>query len=186
MLIQNENLIPLLLSSLILEPDHIRQGMPKKPKAGIQADGSECFQQLAVFKRGRELLLQHEALVFKALEAVAESGLSSEAQGCARGALIALRGVESMPASPIGAKHVMLSYQWSSQPTIIRINESLQRRGYATWLDIEHMKGSIMDCMSLAIEGAQVMLYLLHSKTLSATDQLCIETLYSFGCSSSN
>ena len=39
----------------------------------------------------------------------------------------------------------MLSYEWAVQPTIIRINESLKRRGYVTWLDVEQMKGSIMD-----------------------------------------
>ena len=135
MLVQNENLVPLLLSSLILEPDHVRQAMSQEPKAGIQADGTECFQQLALSERGRELLLHHEALVCKALQAVAEYGLSSEAKESARGTLMAMRGGENKPVRPIGGGHVMLSYQWSSQKTIIRINKSLQRRGYATWLD---------------------------------------------------
>ena len=39
----------------------------------------------------------------------------------------------------------MLSYEWEMQPTILRINDSLQRRGYAVWVDVEQMKGSIMD-----------------------------------------
>ena len=37
----------------------------------------------------------------------------------------------------LGQKHIMLSYQWDSQPTVIRINESLKRRGYITWFDLE-------------------------------------------------
>ena len=45
----------------------------------------------------------------------------------------------------VAAEHVMLSYEWSSQSVIVRINESLNRRGYVTWLDVEQMKGSIMD-----------------------------------------
>ena len=49
--------------------------------------------------------------------------------------------------------------QWDVQPTIKRINESLQKRGYLTWFDLEHMKGSTADCMAGAVDGAEVMLY---------------------------
>ena len=53
----------------------------------------------------------------------------------------------------------MLSYQWDVQSTLQRLNESLIARGYATWFDLLNMKGSTMDAMSDAIEGADVMLY---------------------------
>ena len=49
--------------------------------------------------------------------------------------------------------------QWDSQGTIKRANESLIARGYVTWFDLTNMKGSTMDAMSDAIEGADVMLY---------------------------
>ena len=49
--------------------------------------------------------------------------------------------------------------QWDSQGTIKRTNESLIARGYVTWFDLTNMKGSTMDAMSDAIEGADVMLY---------------------------
>ena len=49
--------------------------------------------------------------------------------------------------------------QWNVQATIQRTNESLIARGYATWFDLTNMKGSTMDAMSDAIEGADVMLY---------------------------
>ena len=42
---------------------------------------------------------------------------------------------------------------------MIRTNESLIARGYATWFDLTNMKGSTKDAMSEAIEGADVMLY---------------------------
>ena len=54
---------------------------------------------------------------------------------------------------------VLRADQWSSQATIKRANESLIARGYATWFDLTNMKGSTMDAMSDAIEGADVMLY---------------------------
>jgi hypothetical protein len=84
-------------------------------------------------------------------------------------------------------KHVMLSYQWDRQSTVMRINESLITRNFVTWFDLTNMKGSTMDAMryitfidlsrfisscvlvslmrcivgllSDAIEGADVMLY---------------------------
>ena len=73
------------------------------------------------------------------------------------------------------------SYQWDAQPIVRRLNDSLKAHGYLVWLDskcssslfasapeaskeaacctVEQMKGSIMDAMSDAIEGAEVMLY---------------------------
>ena len=39
----------------------------------------------------------------------------------------------------------MLSYEWSVQPVIKRIRDSLVRRGYRVWLDIDQMRGSTMD-----------------------------------------
>ena len=49
--------------------------------------------------------------------------------------------------------------QWDSQVVIQRLNEWLIARGYVTWFDLTNMKGSTMDAMSDAIEGADVMLY---------------------------
>ena len=40
-----------------------------------------------------------------------------------------------------------------------RTNDALIERGYVTWFDLTNMKGSTMDAMSDAIEGAEVMLY---------------------------
>ena len=51
------------------------------------------------------------------------------------------------------------SDQWDVQAIIARLNESLIARGYVTWFDLTNMKGSTMDAMSDAIEGADVMLY---------------------------
>ncbi len=49
--------------------------------------------------------------------------------------------------------------QWDVQATLQRFNESLIARGYRTWFDITHMKGSTVDAMGEAIDGAEVMLY---------------------------
>ena len=55
--------------------------------------------------------------------------------------------------------YVAYADQWDGQATIQRLNEWLIARGYVTWFDLTNMKGSTMDAMSDAIEGADVMLY---------------------------
>ena len=49
--------------------------------------------------------------------------------------------------------------QWDCQDVVTKIVGELQARGYEVWFDLERMKGSVMDAMSEAIEGAEVMLY---------------------------
>jgi hypothetical protein len=49
-------------------------------------------------------------------------------------------------------------HQWNVQPMIKRINSSLRQRGYTTWLDLEDMRGSTVDAMSDAVDGAAMLL----------------------------
>ena len=53
----------------------------------------------------------------------------------------------------------MLSYNWDHQATIKRVNSSLVRRGYTTWIDVEKMQGSTVEAMADAVEDAAVMCY---------------------------
>ena len=82
-----------------------------------------------------------------ALEAVAEVGLSAEARDFAQAALLALSDKELQSLSDGEQLHVMLSYQWDGQATVMRINQSLIARGYVTWFDLTNMKGNTMDAM---------------------------------------
>lgn len=107
---------------------------------------TECFAQLAGFAPAREALRQDPSVV-PALQAVAEIGLSAEARDFAQAALAALSDKELQSLAEGEEKHVMLSYQWDSQSTVQRINESLLDRGYRTWFDLTNMKGSTMDAM---------------------------------------
>ena len=86
--------------------------------------------QLAVFEPARETLLQ-DASVLPALQAVVQDPMGEEARQFAEGALLALSGKE-LHAVTESQKHVMLSYQWSYQSVIARLNEALIARGYLT------------------------------------------------------
>ena len=161
LLLASPDFIPNLVDALLLDPDHPRAGMTQELKTWCQEHHAECLAQLAVFEPAREALRQDPSVI-PALKAVAEVGLSAEARKFADAALLALSDKKpdiDMVLDDGEQQHLMLSYQWDKQATMKRLNESLIGRGYATWFDLTNMKGSVMDAMSEAVEGAEVMLY---------------------------
>lgn len=183
LLLTNRNFLPHLVHGLLLEPKHHRSkavhpGDPtdfESVKAAIQRDYSECLQQLALYPAGRDAMLEDESVV-PALRQLSSADASvcwsSGAKQCASGALMALEQQQARQpesASPAtggakvgavgGGRHVMLSYPWVFQPTMIRLNESLKARGFICWFDLEDMTGSTMDAMANAVDSAAVMVY---------------------------
>jgi hypothetical protein len=61
-------------------------------------------------------------------------------------------------------KHVMISYNWANQPTVLKLAKSLQQRGYAVWLDVEQMNGSTLEAMAHAIEQSDLVLICMSQK----------------------
>ena len=125
---------------LFLEPDHPRgtnavapaTPTPLDKQATHQRICTEALEQLALFPKGKEFLLQ-DGTVLPALEIVKMIGMTDEAKEHARVAVVALQGFEQTDTDTAN-DHIMLSYSWSSQPTILRLNDSLQRRQYVTWI----------------------------------------------------
>lgn len=35
--------------------------------------------------------------------------------------------------------HVMISYQWDSQSTMLKVKESLKEAGFKVWMDVENI-----------------------------------------------
>ena len=56
-------------------------------------------------------------------------------------------------------RYVMLSYCWSEQPLMLRLRDALRAAGIGVWMDIEKMAGSLLTCMSTAIEQAECRLF---------------------------
>jgi hypothetical protein len=153
LLLSNSATIDHLVDGLLLDPEvwpGPRNDTDEIIKARVQRNYTEALQQLAVSDIGRDALLQNPNVV-AALETVAAQGLMDESRELAAGALIALKGPQSSGRVVAGQKHVMLSYQWAAQPTVKRINEGLQRRGYATWIDLSVLKrfSSKLSCISV-------------------------------------
>lgn len=70
------------------------------------------------------------------------------------------------PAAEFGAKlqsdkdgsHIMISYQWDSQPVLIKVRDELRSNGFLVWMDIDDMGGSTLQAMAEAVENALVVL----------------------------
>ena len=61
-------------------------------------------------------------------------------------------------------EHVMISYQWDTQETMLRLKTELESKGLRVWMDVEQMKGSILETMARAIEKSSLILIAMSRK----------------------
>jgi hypothetical protein len=168
MLIACPGFVPHMISSLMLDPNHGRKGIAQKIKHEVQRDYAECIQQISLVPAGCEALRANPAVV-EALDALAEHGWTDQARQSASATLFELcpERINTMHSEQIGGRdgpgakhgHVMISYQWDAQITILRLVNSLEQRKYAVWFDLNNMNGNIMDAMAEAVDEADVVLY---------------------------
>ena len=167
LLLSNPGFISHCIDGLLLSVE-VRPELSQPVRASVQRNYAEVFQQLALYEPGKLALISAADTVRPALEAVATGGggLCENAVRTARTVLDLLR--ESAPLATTsgvgpgdgsgrdGRAHIMISYCWLYQDTVIRLAEALKARGYRVWLDVEQMSGSTVDAMAEAVEGAAV------------------------------
>ncbi|CAC5364103.1 unnamed protein product [Mytilus coruscus] len=64
----------------------------------------------------------------------------------------------------VDCPHIMISYQWDSQSVMLKVKDRLKDAGYKVWMDVEHMTGSTLEAMALAVEKAAVVLIAMSQK----------------------
>lgn len=62
------------------------------------------------------------------------------------------------------AQHIMISYQWDCQDTIIQVNDKLRSAGFNVWIDVDEMRGSTLESMASAVEHCTVFLMAISRK----------------------
>ena len=40
---------------------------------------------------------------------------------------------------PMENSHIMISYQWGTKPTMLRVRDKLTQAGYKVWMDVDNM-----------------------------------------------
>jgi hypothetical protein len=154
-MLQFGGLMDTLVKALLLDS-------PRRNEAGgdaVQEASAGVLASLALFGPGAEALRGHGG-VMDALRSMRDGVSSTEAsRQSAVQALFQLEERKAVRASSGGGgKHIMMSYNWDHQSVIKRIHAALVQRGYRMWIDVEQMKGSTVDAMSLAVEDAAVVL----------------------------
>ncbi|KAI9357011.1 hypothetical protein DFJ73DRAFT_958125, partial [Zopfochytrium polystomum] len=66
--------------------------------------------------------------------------------------------VKQAQSMPVDAFDCMLSYNWSHQSTVIKIRDSLQKRGLSVWMDLDQMTGDVYAKMATAVLGSDVII----------------------------
>ena len=51
----------------------------------------------------------------------------------------------------VNMPHIMLSYQWDSQPLAKKVFEALEGLGFDAWMDLEDMSGNINEAMAAGL-----------------------------------
>jgi hypothetical protein len=164
LMLQHGKLLDTLVTALLLDGDNPRRGQDGAD--ALQEACAGVLHELALYGPAAAALRSH-GRVMDALRLLCEAG-AEESQKRARGALFELdeeararmytaRSTDAGGGSQ-KPKHVMISYNWDHQAVILRVVKALQLCGYRMWVDVEQMKGSTVDTMSLAVEDAEVVL----------------------------
>ncbi|VDN12690.1 unnamed protein product [Dibothriocephalus latus] len=129
----------------------------------------ELIWQLSFVAESREYLSPSSELKLFC-ESFGDKSWSSECQKSVQGLLWNLssqtEGIHSADLSatfgqPIRRPdgHIMISYQHSTQSTMVRLKEELVKLGYEVWIDVDHMShGSFVDEMAEGVEGASALI----------------------------
>ncbi|XP_072014355.1 uncharacterized protein [Amphiura filiformis] len=170
--------VPTLMSILTPKPKAKRALTNWEQLASVEA-----LWKLALYESTREAVITHlnlDTTVLEELQKLAKLKSSSNSAARLRdasiGLLIQIEKIDihepledqvdssahhNPPPSyeeTTGRKRVMISYNWEHQKTAIKIRDKLKHRGFDTWMDVNEMRGNILQAMAEGIERADVML----------------------------
>lgn len=90
---------------------------------------------------------------------------NKEIQQAASGIIWEIEGKEEHDTHCTDSEEsIMISYQWDSQETMLRVKEELEAQGIRVWMDVEQMKGSILETMARAVETSSLILVAMSRK----------------------
>eukprot|EP00794_Sanderia_malayensis_P017066 gene17066-18786_t len=55
-------------------------------------------------------------------------------------------------------RHLMISYQWDEQRTMLKVRDALKNEGYKVWMDVDKIGGSTLEAMAGGVENAAAVL----------------------------
>ena len=55
-------------------------------------------------------------------------------------------------------EHIMISYHWNCQKTMLVVKTELESKGLRVWMDVDKMKGGTIETMARAVEKSSIVL----------------------------
>ena len=65
-------------------------------------------------------------------------------------------------------EHIMISYQWDCQKTMLVVKKELESKGLPVWMDVDEMKGDTLETMGRAVEKSSIILMAMSRKYQSS------------------
>ncbi|XP_046358633.2 uncharacterized protein LOC124136687 [Haliotis rufescens] len=141
-------------------------------KGGSEVEQEEaigCIRELSFNDQNKSILNADEGVmdVLKEKEASGNAHIAKAAQFTRWG--LATKKIQesnirrrqssmSMTAIPPKSGHVMLSYSWYNQKTVLEVYDRLKSEGFRLWIDIDDMAGSTLGAMANAVEKASAVI----------------------------
>ncbi|XP_030845723.1 uncharacterized protein LOC115925852 [Strongylocentrotus purpuratus] len=131
--------------------------------------------QLA-FKEENKVKIRQRTTLHNTLKKIKETTKDSDVKEACSGALFVINEVfdiddefkghmvKSEVSSGHVEGHIMISYQHASQERMLQVKSYLEESGYNIWMDVDKMKGDILDSMAKAVQRASVVLVCMSRK----------------------
>ncbi|CAK8677980.1 unnamed protein product [Clavelina lepadiformis] len=123
---------------------------------------THCIWTLSFHPSNRENIREEPGLL-EAVHRILQNKDSEPGTKCScDGIVFLIEGVEpKLRDAEVEQKHdmhIMISYQWDVQATILQLRDNLRERGYKIWIDVDQVQGSILTEMASAVENAIVVI----------------------------
>ncbi|XP_067030823.1 uncharacterized protein [Acropora muricata] len=109
-------------------------------------------------------IIKADSDMMDVLQNLQHSG-DKEIQQAAAGVIWEIAGKEEHKTkSSDSEEHIMISYQWDCQKTMLLLKTELESKGYRVWMDVDKMTGDTLETMARAVEKSSVVLMAMSRK----------------------
>lgn len=123
-----------------------------------------CLWSLSFHEDNKKKIREAPGLVDR-MKSLKKAGIGKELEKEIDGLLCYLTAGRSVKRQNSGKdKHVMISYNWDVQGTMVDLKNYLTSKGIKTWMDVDDMHGPIEDAMAEAVENAALIVIALTEK----------------------
>ncbi|XP_044170071.1 uncharacterized protein LOC122954105 [Acropora millepora] len=110
------------------------------------------------FDKENKDIIKADSNIMDLLQNLQHSG-DKEIQQAASGVIWEITGKEEHKTkSSDSEEHIMISYHWGCQKTMLQVKTELESKGLRVWMDVDKMTGDTLETMARAVEKSSLVL----------------------------